>query len=172
MTETLILTDILGNEIVAGDPVIYPQMSGQSLQMVLGTLRSYNGRTASIERGEGTRWSAGHQSRKYRDKRTGKRIDPYASDKHWESRAVHQYVHRKTGEAISEEELHLRHPIVDPFSLLLDRKNRDTWEGRAQYRQDYVPGVLKDYIEEFWPALRLVTIHNVKNIIKVVSSGA
>ncbi|MFY1686300.1 hypothetical protein [Plantactinospora sp. WMMB782] len=166
MTEVLI--DVAGQEIRPGDPVVYPQMSGRSVQMVLGTLVSYNGKSAKIERQEGTRWSAGYQRTRYRDKRTGKGIDPYASDKGWEVKAHYLYTHKETGEVISEEELNRRHPIVANWSAYGYRGQNDaSWAARHQYERQYVQGVLKDYVEEYRSAPTPVTIHNVKNIVKV-----
>ncbi|MEU7570286.1 hypothetical protein [Micromonospora sp. NPDC049240] len=161
------LTDILGNTIEPGDPVVYPQSSGRSVQMVLGKLVGYNGKTAQIQRDQGSRWGAGYQSTRYRDKRTGKRINPYESDEHWASRPHHRYVHKTTGEVVSEKELQDRHPLVDPFSFAIDPVNRPTWEARKPYEREYVPGVLADHVEEYQEPLKPVTIHNVRNIIKV-----
>ncbi|MFC4089316.1 hypothetical protein [Micromonospora sp. GCM10011541] len=166
------LKDIAGHTIEPGDTIVYPQMSGRSVQMVLGTLRSYNGKTAQIDRTEGSRWSAGYQRTRYRDKRTGKGIDPYASDKHWEVRAHHLYTHKETGEVISEEELERRHPYKIEWGYTYSRQLSADTLARRQYERKYVPGVLKDYVEEYRNAPAPVTIQNVKNIVKVVPSGA
>lgn len=169
MSEETKLTDILGNVIEPGDPVVYPQMSGRSVQMVLGKLVEYNGKTAKIERSQGSRWGATYNRTRYRDKRTGKGIDPYASDKHWESRSHYEYVHRETGEVISQEELDRRHPIDVRWNAFAYRGQNDAaWAERHKYGSRWVAGVLKDYVEEYHDAPKPVTIHNVRNIVKVV----
>ncbi|MFC3504420.1 hypothetical protein ACFOOK_26110 [Micromonospora krabiensis] len=165
MSDETVLKDITGNVIEPGDTVVYPQMSGRSVQIVLGKLLSYNGKTAQIERTEGARWGASYNRTRYRDKRTGKGIDPYASDKHWETRAHYLYTHETTGEVISEEEMNRRFPLT--WGWESDRASR---RKRQEFKGQYVPGVLKDYVEEYKDAPKPVTIHNVKNIVKVVTA--
>ncbi|MDG4783293.1 hypothetical protein O7614_26905 [Micromonospora sp. WMMD961] len=168
MSGETVLKDILGQVIEPGDQVIYPQMSGRSVQMVLGKLVSYNGKTASIERARGSRWDSSYQRSRYRDKRTGKGIDPYASDKHWEIRSHYVFTHKETGEVVSEEEMDRRYPYAmnEPY---YSARNRAAHEGRRQHESRYVPGVLKDYVEEYRDAPKPVTIQNVRNIVKVVA---
>ncbi|MFY1620009.1 hypothetical protein [Micromonospora sp. WMMD736] len=169
MSEQQLLTDVAGNVIAPGDIVVYPQMSGRSVQIVLGKLLSYNGKTASIERMEGARWGASYQRTRYRDKRTGKGIDPYASDKHWEVERGSIYTHRETGEVLTQRELDERHPLVVTWSAYSYRGENDAaWAARNQYKASYRQGVLKDYVEEYEAATPPVTIHNVKNIVRVV----
>lgn len=168
MSDETILKDVAGHIIEPGDDVVYPQMSGRSVQMVLGKLLSYNGKTAQIERAQGTRWGASYNRTRYRDKRTGKGIDPYASDKHWEVKAHYKYTHKETGEVISEEEINRRHPFRWSGYYSDARQNELAREGRRQYEREYIRGVLKDYVEEYKDAPKPVTIHNVSNIVKVM----
>lgn len=81
MSDT-VLTDILGQEIQPGDTVIYPQMSGRSVQIVLAEFLNYNGKTAQLVRKEGTRWKAEHRGAGYYDMRTGRKLNVYG-DKLW-----------------------------------------------------------------------------------------
>lgn len=157
------LKDIAGNTIEPGDTVVYPQMSGRSVQMVLGKFLSYEGGKAQIERLEGSRWSASYSgTTRYRDKRTGKGIDPYApSGKHYSVPPRGYYKHRETGEEISEEEFRTRYPDRYSGWHSYSRDDRSRWQGRCE------PGVLHDYVEEYKAGPKPVTILNVGNIIKV-----
>lgn len=148
-----VLVDVAGNTIEPGDWVVYPQMSGRSVQIVLGKLVSYNGKTAKIERIEGGRWQPGWRSTKYRDKRTGKGINIWSAGMaHWEKQPRTFYRNRQTGIEIEPEEFYRR------------RVNYHDWERK------YERGVLKDYVEEYRPELPAVTIHNVSNIVKVTAA--
>lgn len=68
------LTDILGQNIEPGDLVVYPQMSGRSVQMVVAEFQSYNGKTAKLMRQEGSRWQAEYRGKRYIDTRSDKSI--------------------------------------------------------------------------------------------------
>lgn len=162
MSDTL--TDIAGQTINPGDTVVYPQMSGRSVQMVLGKLLKCDGKTAQIERLEGARWSTGHGGTRYRDKRTGKGIDPYApSGKHYKVKPREWYAHKETGEEISYDEYRRRYPMPyygyqypDNYKI-----QRQMWEHHV------VAGEWHDYVESYKAAPKPVTIQNVSNIVKV-----
>ncbi|MFD6636724.1 hypothetical protein ACFWDN_12975 [Micromonospora chalcea] len=156
------LTDILGNDISPGDKVIYPQMSGRSVQLTLGTLVSYNGKTAQIQREQGSRWSAGGGKwRAWRDKRTGKGIDPYAaSGKHYKVKPRDHWVHVETGEEISAEEYRSRFPLRWGYY-------NEPQPERSRWQHKYDQGEWHDYVEEYTKPAPPVTITNVKNIVKV-----
>ncbi|MEV1109982.1 hypothetical protein AB0I95_15205 [Micromonospora sp. NPDC049751] len=165
------LKDILGQVIEPGDQVIYPQMSGRSVQMVLGKLISYNGKTASIARTGGSRWEASYNRTRYRDKRTGKGIDIWAGNgKHWEVEPGSIYTHPETGEVLTQEELDERHPLSVTWSAYSYRGENDAaWAARYRYVRSYRQGVHKDYVEKYRDAPKPVTIQNVRNIVKVTA---
>lgn len=146
------LTDIAGNTIEVGDTVVYPQMSGRCVQMVLGTLVSYDGSVAQVQRGSGSRWRASYGSTAYRDKRTGKGINPYANGNypHHKVKPRTYYRNVRTDEEIDTEEYYRR------------------YSDRRLWQQMYNPGVLHDYVEEYKPGPKPVTIRNVANLVKVV----
>jgi hypothetical protein len=155
------LTDIAGNEIAPGDTVVYPQMSGRSVQMVLGTFQGYNGKTAKILRQEGSRWEAEHRTSQYRDKRTGKGIHVHGNGyKHFRVPPSSWYVHKDTGEKLPYDEYAARY-----------HENPRDWDYRV-WEYVYDRGVLHDYVEEYKPEPKPVTIKNVSNIVKVVASNA
>lgn len=168
--ETLI--DIAGNEIAPGDDVVYPQMSGRSVQMVRGKLVSYNGKTAQIERAEGSRWSASYNRTRYRDKRTGKGIDPYtASRKHYKVKPSHTFTNKETGEvlrAFDGEEASPEYKQV--YETLYGWNFYGREAAREQWASDYHRGEFHDYVEEYTDEPKPVTIHNVSNIVKVTVS--
>lgn len=152
MTEIEPLVDITGATISVGDTVVYPQMSGRCVQMVLGTLVEWNGKTAKIQRIEGGRWSASYAGTRYRDKRTGKGISIWTADyRHWEVPPKTVYIHRQTKKEISKEEYYSNYRHGD----------------YVNYEEDYRRGTLKDYVEEYTPPAKPVTIHNVENIVRV-----
>jgi hypothetical protein len=165
VSETPTLTDILGNDIQPGDKVIYPQASGRSVQLAVGEFVSYNGKTAQIRREQGSRWSTGSGKwRAWRDKRTGKGIDPYAaSGKHYKVKPRDYFVHVETGEEISREEMAARFPSRWGWTYLdeAQQAERNKW----QYKHD--SGEWHDYVEEYTKPAPPVTITNVKNIVKV-----
>jgi len=150
---TISLTDIAGNELNEGDTVVYPQMSGRSVQMVLGTFVGYNGKTARIVRLEGSRWRASYPDTKYRDTRTGKTINVYGKGypEHFKTVGYESWVHEVTGLELSSKQY---------YELPAGE--------RTLYRHRYHKGVLQDYIEEYTPEPKPVTIQNVSNIVKVV----
>lgn len=159
MSDDQILIDVAGNELAVGDTVVYPQMSGRSVQMVLGIFKGYNGKTAKIERTEGSRWSAEYTRTRFRDKRTGKGIDPYATKKHFKVEPSSWYVHKETGEKISYDEGAARY-----------RASWTTGTGwdATKWKYHHDRGEYQDYVEEYTAAPKPVTIQNVTNIVKVV----
>lgn len=162
------LVDVAGHTIEPGDTVVYPQMSGRSVQMVLGTLVSYDGKVAQIRRQEGSRWNSHYISKRYRDKRTGKGIDKNAaSGKHYKVLPRSGYRHRETGEEISERELYTRYPYGLHGTYGLGGYTDHRAE-RAKWDAFYDSGVLHDYVEEYTPEPTPVTIRNVSNLVKVV----
>lgn len=169
MSDVQPLVDVAGNTIEVGDWVVYPQMSGRSVQIVLGKLVGWNGSTAQIERVEGGRWTPGYRSTKHRDRRTGANINIYTDDwRHWEIRPHSTYV--LDGEEISQEELDRQHPLSESFNNGWGRTSQSDYHAliaRRQYKPSYHPGALKDYVEEYTAPLKPVTIHNVRNIVKV-----
>ena len=157
------LTDIAGNEIRPGDDVVYPQMSGRSVQMVRGKLVAYNGKTAKVERVEGSRWRAtyGGETR-YRDKRTGKGIDPYRSNKHYRVQPTSIVTHKVTGEVIRQDENR------EAFNEAYDTIGCGVGPSKSEWVATWYRGELHDYVEEYTAAPKPSIIHNVKNIVKVV----
>jgi hypothetical protein len=155
------LVDVAGNTINIGDPVVYPQMSGRSVQQVLGKLVAYNGKTAQIERVEGGRWKAGYQSTKHRDTRTGKNINVWSNSMaHWLRQPSLTYVHEDPSKpALTEREFFARFPW--------SRSSQPSDE-RFKYTRTYDRGQLHDYMEEFTEPLKPVTIRCLDNIVKVV----
>lgn len=155
------LVDILGQTIRPGDFVVYPQMSGRSVQMVLGQVVSFTEKTAQVRRVQGSRWLASYQSTRYRDKVTGKGIDPWATDKHWIEKPKTVYIHRETGEEVSYEEFRDAVDRIPYHQFKLRREIMDS------YYSEYRKGKLKDYVEKYVPEPKPVTISNLSNLVKV-----
>lgn len=163
------LTDIAGNEIRPGDDVVYPQMSGRSVQMVRGKLVEYNGKTAKVERVEGSRWSASYGGEiRYRDKRTGKGIDPTRTLKHYKVKPSHTFTHSETGEVLRKVE---GEEASEEYRTVYYQYDRSTWYGGSgfdpRWKPQYHPGVYHDYVEKHTAAPKPSIIHNVKNIVKI-----
>lgn len=138
------MKDWLGQEFSVGDLVIYGAGSGRSITMVLGRVTKFNAGSVGVQPLRSSRWPPPRRTR-WIDNRTGKGIDPYATEKHTEVPA--HYVHKVTGKTITAEERYV-----------LDR-----WE-RREY--EYIPPVFKDYAEEVITPVQPVTISVTKNITK------
>jgi len=143
------LTDVAGQEIRVGDYVAYPQMSGRSVQMVLGKLIEIDDKgRAKVVRMEGSRWTASYTRTKWIDKRTGKGIDR-SNRKHQERHAG--YI--KDGEYYTHEEM-------------FDGTGGAYWQA-TEYGYRYTGPIYKDYVQEV-PSEKPVLIGNVQNLVKVV----
>jgi hypothetical protein len=161
------LVDIAGHTLAIGDTVVYPQQSGRSVQMVLGELISWNGKTAQIRRSGGSRWKPSYENTRYRDTRTGKNVNIYAGNyEHFEVKPRSYLKHSETGEELSDVEHRQRYPFVSSYVYGGGIKD-DRYKWLAKYDQ----GVLKEYIEKYSEDAKPVTIKNVSNIVKVVVDG-
>jgi len=140
-------TDFLGSEYGPGDIVIYGQSSGRCINMIKAkVLEIKENGNVRVQPLGGSRWQ-GHSNRRYYvDTRTGKRIDPYRSDKHVEKDA--HYVDQ-SGKEYSSNELY-RLPYFE-------RRNLNT---------TYVPTKFKDYVESRIEPIKAVTLTVTENIVK------
>ncbi len=150
------ITDILGNTIKPGDTVVYPQMSGRSVQMVVAEYLDLVNGKAQLRRKEGARWTSGSASTKYRDKRTGKNINPHFAV-HQASPSEHWFENKQTGDRLSSH---------DYYS-----QGGEYWRTRGEWEHVYVPPVYKDYVEKYEKPVSPVLISNIENIIKVTQDG-
>lgn len=167
------LIDINDQEIEVGDTVVYPQMSGRSVQMVKAKVVAINhggdGKggqivtSVQVQRLQGARWDATsmYTSTKYRDKRTGKNVDIYKTDKHYEVVPSCSLVERSTGQVVWTGS----HSGEAPWQF------RDCYGPYSRYVFQWNKGKLHDYVEEYKPEPRLPlsTISNVKNVVKVLA---
>ena len=127
------LVDVAGHEIVEGDYVAYPQMSGRSAQTVLGQVVKIGPNSVQVKKVAGARWSPSYDLTQYFDTRDGKdrRIRwIYSEDEAWLRPPRGYYVHRETGEEISGEEYY---PLP--------------WGERTNYDYHRDPGQLQDWVE-------------------------
>lgn len=138
--------DFLGNEYSAGDVIVYAGLSGRAVQMVKAEVVELkdNGNVV-VQPLAGSRWGRSRQTR-YIDSRTGKGIDPYATDKHDEVSA--HYRVKATGEVLSQEE----------YWIL-------PWSPTKFQDHEYVPTVFKDYVQEVDSPPKKVTLTVTENIV-------
>lgn len=148
------MKDWLGNEYDVGDLVLYAAMSGRSVTMVLARVLAFNeSGSVSLCPVKSSRWKQHYGRSYYIDNRTGKRIDPYRSDKHVEVEA--HYVHKN-----------------DPTQTLsLEEYHNRVWRDWARLGDDhrnyeYVSTKFKDYVEYKTEPTQKVTIHITENIVK------
>lgn len=146
--------DWLGNEYDVDDLVIYAAMSGRSVTMVLArVVRLNESGTVTVCPVKSSRWKQHYGKNYYIDNRTGKRIDPWRSDKHVEVEAY--YVHKNDPtRTLSLDELHSR-TFRDWAKL-----------GETLHDYEYVSTQFKDYVERKHEPTEKVTIHITENIVK------
>lgn len=164
MSEPVIFIDWLGQTVLVGDYVSYPVSSGRCINIALGKVRSINldddGKIKSISldrlRSEGSRWAhTGYGQKAYRDKRTGKGIDPWAgSGKHVAELAKQR--NTRSGAIITYEEwsnlgIHERYGLTSI--------NNREWE--------FISPVWKDYVEEYTREPKPSVITVIENLTKV-----
>lgn len=156
------LTDALGNTIEPGDTVAYSSTYGTRI----GKFIEFNGFYATV------RPTNSYKPTRYRDKRTGKNIDPYATDRHWAEPRGIVYVHTETGEVLTSRQFEDKFP--------LPRKGWWDWgrptpeeaaisAQRAEYRSEWREGRLYEYVEKYKGEPSAVAVYNVNNIVKVVT---
>lgn len=150
------MKDWLGNEYDVGDLVLYAAMSGRSVTMVLARVLAFNeSGSVSLCPVKSSRWKQHYGRSFYIDTRTGKRIDPYRSDKHVETPAY--FTHKTNPEwTLSLEEYNQL-----PYSF---RTRNGGKEDRDAY--EYVSTKFKDYVEYKIEPTQKVTIHITENIVK------
>ena len=150
-------TDWLGQRVEVGDYVSYPVASGRCINIALGKvariLANGDGSIASVSlnrlQGEGSRWNhSSYGQTAYRDKRTGKGIDPHGvkDGRHYEDARCYQ--HKETGERLTYEDC-----------------NALGYKWYIDY--EYVGFVMKDYVEEYErpPKPSIITV--VENLTRV-----
>lgn len=138
-------TDWLGQEVAVGDTIVYAAMSGRSVTMVLAKVVSFNeSGSITVQPLQSSRWKQHYGRTRYIDTRTGKGIDPFATDKHTAEPSYCR--HKQTGERLSAEDIN---------------------NGRLGYLDyEYVPAVWKDYVEQVKEPTSKVTLTVTANVTK------
>lgn len=150
------MKDWLGNEYDVDDLVIYAAMSGRSVTMVLAKVISFNeSGSVTLCPVKSSRWKQHYGRSIYIDNRTGKRIDPYRSDKHVEVEAY--FVHKDNPEWTLS---------INEYNELPYRLRTKGGGKEDKYAYEYVSTKFKDYVEYKTEPTQKVTIHITENIVK------
>lgn len=161
------MEDFLGNSYDVGDTIIYAAGRSRSITMVLAKVVSFNASgTITVQPVSSARWKHHAGRTRWIDSRTGKGIDPYATDGHTAKPSC--YRHEQHGAEISHERLNeiRRETWQTPFG----HPSRDA-RVRDQKLWRYQPAVWKDYVEQVTDPVRPVTLMITKNIVKVNVPG-
>lgn len=176
------LTDWRGNEYAAGDTVIYGAMSGHSITMVEGTVtdiykvyradqdwkRLDDGQEAPLQPWQdeasvqlrvvvsptnSTRWTQHRDRTRYKNRNTGKYMDPNSGDgKHVERSSG--FIHVPSGRYLSYDDV--EHEFGS--SALFSSRNDDL---------QWVNTIYKDYVEEVKEAPKPVILTVTENITRI-----
>lgn len=150
------IQDITGATIDVGDYVVYPQLSGSSVQMVIAEVVSFHASgKVRLKRLSGSRWQPWYTSYEYIDSRSGEEINVYTSDEHISRSPGYEFCNT-SGEIVfmkSSEYYQLR------------------WHQREMLGAKYRPMEYKDYVQKVEKPSTYVYISNVKNLIKIYPCG-
>ena len=159
-----VFTDWLGQTVEVGDYVSYPVSSGRCINIALGKVRSFNWsedgkiKSVSLDRleTEGSRWAhTSYGATAYRDKRTGKGIDPWKGNgKHIAEPAKQR--NTRTGAEYTYAEW--------------DQLDNHAKYGVSYNEWEWVSPVFKDYVEMYTRDPKPSVITVVENLTKVDAS--
>lgn len=160
-------TDWLGNTYDVGDLVLYAAMSGRSVTMVLAEVVKFNDTgSVTLKPVKSARWKQHYGRGFYIDNRTGKRINPYRSDKYVKTPVRYQF--KEDPELIITQEQY--HELYDKYYKNYREgwgwtsKNAPALENPSNYK--YLPQEFHDWVESKSEETQKVTIHVTENIVK------
>ena len=160
-------TDWLGNTYDVGDLVLYAAMSGRSVTMVLAEVVKFNDTgSVTLKPVKSARWKQHYGRRFYIDNRTGKRIDPYRSDKYVKTPVRYQYL-QDPELIISQEqyqEIYNNHYKNYRGGWGWTPKAVPDLENPNNYK--YLSMEFHDWVESKSEETQKVTIHVTENIVK------